>query len=124
MKHIEIKKYDPSKEFFIQEECFINELSNTKNEEELSIAKARVEPGISTNWHKLEGITERYIIIEGQGTVEVGNLKQQVGPFDVVVIPPNCQQRITNNGKTDLVFLAICSPRFIPSAYHDIDYDK
>jgi oxalate decarboxylase/phosphoglucose isomerase-like protein (cupin superfamily) len=32
-----------------------------------------------------------------------------------------CPQRITNTGAEDLVFLAICSPRFSQDVYEDID---
>jgi mannose-6-phosphate isomerase-like protein (cupin superfamily) len=120
----EVKKYDANREFFIEEECYINELSNSENDNETSIAKARVKPGVSTHWHKLEGITERYIIIEGEGTVEIGEIKQKVGPYDAVIIPPNCRQRITNNGKNDLIFLIICSLRFISNAYMDLENEE
>ncbi len=117
----EVKQYDGSKEYYTAELCHINELANSEDHEELSIAKARVAPGITTRWHKLDGITERYVIIEGDATVEVGDIQKRVGPYDVVVIPPNCRQRITNHGKKDLVFLAICSPRFIVNAYMDME---
>ena len=40
---------------------------------------------------------------------------------DVVLIPPSCPQRITNTGSGDLIFLAICTPRFKQDAYEDID---
>jgi mannose-6-phosphate isomerase-like protein (cupin superfamily) len=46
---------------------------------------------------------------------------EEIGPGAVVVIPPLCRQRITNIGGEDLVFLAICSPRFQPDAYEDVD---
>ena len=46
---------------------------------------------------------------------------QRVGPGDVVLIPPDCRQRIKNVGGTDLLFLAVCTPRFRPEAYEDID---
>ena len=29
-------------------------------------------------------------------------------------------QRITNTGEDDLIFLAICSPRFVPDAYEPL----
>jgi hypothetical protein len=32
-------------------------------------------------------------------------------------IPANMPQRITNVGEVDLVFLALCNPRFVQSAY-------
>ncbi|MEN8178583.1 MAG: hypothetical protein ABFS39_08160 [Pseudomonadota bacterium] len=37
-------------------------------------------------------MTERYVILEGQGEVELGGLKsQRVNPGDVVLIPPGCR---------------------------------
>jgi hypothetical protein len=54
--------------------------------------------------------------------MEVGSLPpQDIGAFDTVHIPSACPQRITNIGEEDLVFLAICIPRFKPEAYEDID---
>jgi len=54
--------------------------------------------------------------------VEVGELPPAaVGPGDVVVIPPLCRQRITNTGNRDLIFLAICTPRFSEAVYEDLE---
>ena len=80
------------------------------------------EPGVTTRWHRLSGISERYVILEGSGSVEVGDLPpKQVETGDMVTIPPMCRQRISNTGSQDLIFLAICSPRFLPEAYQDIE---
>ena len=38
-----------------------------------------------------------------------------------VVIPPGCRQRIRNAGQADLLFLAICTPRFVPQSYQDAE---
>lgn len=117
-----IKKQSLSEEFYTPEKCYITELSNTQNDPDASIAQARVKPGISTRWHRLKNITERYCIISGQGRVEIGRLPpQQVNAGDTVLIPPMCRQRITNTGSNDLIFLAICTPRFIDAAYEDIE---
>lgn len=87
----------------------------------MSIARARVESGKTTKWHYLRGVTERYVILEGVGSVEVGNLEpQEVSVGDVVIIPPEVHQRISNIGEDDLIFLAICSPRFDESIYVSI----
>jgi mannose-6-phosphate isomerase-like protein (cupin superfamily) len=105
-------------EFHVSEGCFITEWSNTAEDPAMSIARARVPPGITTRWHRLAQTTERYVILHGEGRVEVGELEARtVGPGDVVLIPPACRQRITNTGKSDLVFLAICTPRFTNEAY-------
>lgn len=81
-----------------------------------------MKPGITTNWHRLKKITERYYIISGKGNVEIGNLPpQKVTEGDIVTIPPMCRQRITNIGSEDLVFLALCTPRFLDEMYEDIE---
>lgn len=106
------------------ERCSISELANFDADPAASIAQARVSVGVTTRWHRLADITERYVILSGLGHVEVGDLSpQHVGPGDVVMIPPGCRQRITCAGAQELVFLAICTPRFRPEAYEDIDPD-
>ena len=116
----EIHHLDSLQEFYITEGCHIVELSNSQNDDEVSIARARVEPGVTTKWHFLEGTVERYVIIEGAGLVEIGDLNpQNVVAGDCVVIPARCRQRITNTGENDLVFLAICSPRFVADNYRE-----
>jgi mannose-6-phosphate isomerase-like protein (cupin superfamily) len=117
-----IQRMDKEGEFYTAEKCFIIELSNTAGDPEVSIARARVEPETTTRWHRLVGTTERYVIIEGKGLMEVGSLApQEVNVGDVVLIPPACRQRITNLGQGDLVFLAFCTPRFRPEVYEDLE---
>ena len=117
-----IKSFDAQAEYFTPELCHINELANTADDPACSIARARVAPGVTTRWHRLVGTTERYVILEGRGRVEIGDVRpHDVGAGDVVLIPPLCRQRITNVGAQDLVFLAICTPRFRPEAYEDLE---
>ncbi|MFW6325003.1 MAG: cupin domain-containing protein, partial [Desulfovibrionales bacterium] len=113
---------DESNEYFFQEGCFILELSNTESDPNLSVARARVEPGRTTSLHRLQGVVERYVILEGEGRIEIGDLpSQEVGEGDVAIIPPDCPQRIENIGTGDLVFLALCTPRFKKEFYLDLD---
>jgi mannose-6-phosphate isomerase-like protein (cupin superfamily) len=122
--HEEVQTMVPEAELHTAEGCYINELSNSDADPEVSIARARVRPRVTTRWHRLAGTTERYVILSGAGKVEVGNLAAQtVSPGDVVLIPPGCRQRITGMGNEDLVFLAICTPRFRPEVYEDMDPD-
>lgn len=108
-------------EFFTSEGCYIAELANSPDDPAVSIARARVEPGVTTRWHRVRDTAERYVILEGKGRAEVGELPpREVGPGDVVLVPPSCRQRIANIGSRDLVFLAVCSPRFRPEAYEEI----
>ena len=114
-----IKKHNPAAEYYFDEGCHIIEMSNSDDDPEVSIARARVEPGVTTQWHALDKTVERYVILQGMGQVEVGDLEsQQVETGDVVLIPAGVRQRIFNCGDVDLLFLAICSPRFSVHAYN------
>lgn len=117
-----IVKPDPASEFSTPEGCFILETWNRDADERASIARARVAPGATTAWHCLEGIVERYLIVEGRGLVEVGDLEPAVlGPGDMAVIPAGVRQRITNTGHSDLIFYCICTPRFRQESYRPCD---
>ncbi|MEH6357588.1 MAG: cupin domain-containing protein [Pseudomonadales bacterium] len=116
-----INSLNPDDEFYIAERCFITELSNSPDDPDVSIAKARIEPGVTTAWHRLKDTTERYVLISGKGLVEVGDLPAKEVTFgDTVIIPAMCRQRITNTGSEDLIFLAICSPRFLVDCYEEL----
>jgi mannose-6-phosphate isomerase-like protein (cupin superfamily) len=109
-------------EYFFAEGCFITEWWNSTADPAVSVARARVEPGVTTRWHRLRDATERYLILEGRGRVEVGDgPPEEVGPGAGVLIPPGVRQRITNLGDADLIFLAICTPRFTLAGYEDLD---
>ena len=115
---------DKSSEYYFREGCFITELSNSPEDPELSVAHIRVEPGETTHQHKLLGISERYLILSGKGSVEVGSSEpRDVIERDVVLIPPEVRQRITNSGEEDLIFLALCTPRFEESYYVELEGD-
>ncbi len=109
----EIIKFNTDDEFHIDEDCFVYEYENDQSPEGLSIARARVLPGVTTHWHRLTNIVERYLILQGEGLVEIGDLGPAVvGPGDVVVIPAGVDQRIKNTGTTELLFYCLCTPGF------------
>lgn len=115
-----IKRHDPADEYYFEEGCHISETSNSADDEAVSIARARVEAGQQTKWHYLENTSERYVILSGCGRVEVGtDPARDITNGDVVIIPANTRQRIKNTGENDLLFLAICSPRFQKKNYRE-----
>ena len=107
-------------EVLTREGCFIRELANSAEIDSFSLAEARVEPGVTTEWHRLD-VDEWYILTGGSGIVEVGGEPAvAVGPGDVVAIPAGMPQRIRNDGDGDLVFLCLCRPRFSPQGYEPL----
>lgn len=120
-----VRRLNLAREYFTAEGCFITEVSNSSDDSVASIARARLEPGKTTRWHRLAATAERYVILAGSGRVEIGTMPpDEVSAGDVVLIPPMCRQRITNTGAVDLIFLAICTPRYTEAAYEDIDEDS
>ncbi len=111
-----------SSEYNTEERCHILEMVGASQDHDVSIARARVEPGVVTAWHRLNGVDERYVITAGSGLVEIGDKQPQaVGAGDVVLIPRGARQRIANVGEDDLMFLCICSPPFTIECYEDLD---
>src|SRR5687767_5068526 len=95
-----------STEFLTDENCFITEIMNVNEHQNVSIAKARVLRGVTTKVHWLKNTSEYYYILQGQGEVEIdGQMEGIVRPGDVIPIPPNISQRIKNTGQEDLIFL-------------------
>ncbi len=108
-------------EFFISEGCYITELYGRADDAAVSVAQARVSPGVQTALHRLD-VEERYVIQRGRGLMTVGSVKPfPVGPGDVVRIPAGTPQRIRNLLPEDLVFLCICTPRFTPEGYVELE---
>lgn len=115
-----IKRAHDAEEYLTPEGCWILEVANDASDEAASIARARVEPGACTEWHVLTGTAERYLITQGRGRVEIGDLCDEVGPGDVVHIPAGVRQRITNIGSGDLIFYCVCTPRFRQQNYQQL----
>jgi len=110
-------------EFWTRERCFIREIVNTPDVQDFSLAETRVEPGVTTELHKLS-VNEWYIILAGEGQMEVGGMPAHaVVPGDVVTIPAETSQRIQNDGDVDLLFQCVCLPRFTPDCYVSLESD-
>ena len=113
---------DETKEFLTEERCHIIELLNDTHDRSSSIARARVEPDVTTAWHLLKDTAEMYYILEGEGFMEIGeNYTQKVSKGDIIKIPRNTVQRITNTGAVDLIFLCFCVPAFGVENYEGLE---
>ena len=81
----------------------------------------RVEPGVVTQLHRPDGVSERYIVRRGEGMLEVDGKRQLLGTGDQAVIPAGAAQRIENAGSGDLEFYCLCVPRFLPESYVNLE---
>lgn len=117
-----IVRPDESAEFFTEERCHILETWNDERDPGVSVARARVEPGVTTELHVLDGVAERYLVTQGTGEMELeGCPTGEVGPGDFVFIPAGVPQRVTNTGTGDLVFYCICTPAWREGVYRSLE---
>lgn len=83
---------------------------NTRLPLPYSLAQATLEPGETTVAHKLFTSTEVYLILTGHGIMHIFDEAREVGPGDIVYIPPAAPQFIVNPGPEALSFYCIVSP--------------
>lgn len=121
---MDIKKVSPQEidEIETAERCHILELLNHSDDRSQSIARARVEPGVTTAWHRLKDTTEVYYILSGEGEAEIDKERYPLRANELLRIPAGIPQRITNTGKDDLVFLCFCKPAFSAEIYEDLEH--
>ena len=87
-------------EVWSEERCYITELLNDPAHPEVSLARCRVEPGVTTQLHRL-AVVEWYVVSDGQGRMELGQDPPfLIAPGDVVRIPAGTPQRVTNVGES------------------------
>ena len=108
---------DHKEEFYTDEKCHIIEMMNLPEIENVSVSRARVEPGITTQNHALT-FDEIYYVLEGKGEMQIntGEIKL-LSKGDLAFIKKGSSQKITNILDKDLIFLCICTPRFKPEGY-------
>lgn len=112
---------DTGEEQWTSERCFIREILNNPATAEASLAECRVEPGVTTQLHRL-AVAEWYLIRAGRGRMQVGQRNPfEVSEGDVVAIPAGDAQRIENIANEDLVFWCLCMPRFTPDCYESLE---
>jgi mannose-6-phosphate isomerase-like protein (cupin superfamily) len=81
-----------------------------------SLAEARLPVNGATTPHRHLRTEEIYYIVEGQGSMHLGNETRPIGPGDAIAIPPGARHQIRNTGPVILKFLCCCAP-----AYEDED---
>jgi mannose-6-phosphate isomerase-like protein (cupin superfamily) len=85
----------------------IRELHHTERQ---SLAEAALEPGQSTQRHFHRQSEEIYVVLDGEGDLEIDGETRRVGPGDAALIPPGAWHVIRAVGA--LRFLCCCAPPY------------
>lgn len=107
-----IKKLNECIEFLANDHSHLKVILHPDHdpvEMKASLAYAVIKPGETSLPHILT-TTEIYYILNGSGQMVIGNEKSFVEKDQVIYIPPNHKQYISNTGQDDLCFLCIVDP--------------
>ncbi len=78
-----------------------------------SLAYGELKRKKSNKQHTMT-MKELYYIISGKGIITVNSFDHSIAKGDVIVIPENAVQKITNTGRRKLTFLMIVNPPYDP----------
>jgi mannose-6-phosphate isomerase-like protein (cupin superfamily) len=116
-----VKRLRELKKIKALDDSVVREFFNPLHEDhelalDYSLAHALVRPSTSTLPHRFHTASEVYYILRGRGVMHIDEESEEVSPGDVIYIPPQGVQHITNDGTEDLEFLCIVSPSWHPDA--------
>ena len=103
-------------EHYFGERLYAAEYINDETVPDFSLARCRVEPGVTTQLHSLS-VDEWYVVESGEGRMQLGSQEQDIRSGAIVQIPRGVNQRVTNTGAEDLIFFCVCTPRFTLETY-------
>jgi mannose-6-phosphate isomerase-like protein (cupin superfamily) len=117
---VQVRSRDDAEAFTTKDGSTIRELLGTQHgTANQSLAEATLEPGQATERHYHARSEELYVVLEGEGEMEVDGATRRVGPGDAILIPPGAWHQITAAG-APLRFLCCCAP---PYAHDDTFFD-
>lgn len=77
-----------------------------------SLAEATLPPGGRTLLHRHGESEELYFILEGTGTMTLGEAQFSIEPGDTILIPPGTAHNLHNTGAVPLRLLCACAPAY------------
>lgn len=111
---MDVRNIDRVEAFVTKDGSEIRELLADRNSSirRQSLAEARLQPAASTTRHYHPRTEEIYYILEGRGSMSIGNETRDVRIGDAIAIPPGAEHQITNTGGDTLKFLCCCAPGY------------
>jgi mannose-6-phosphate isomerase-like protein (cupin superfamily) len=112
---MEISSLAAAQPFTTKDGSTIRELHHTPAQ---SLAEASLPPGGATLRHYHRRSEEIYLIVEGEGELEIDGEQRRVAAGDAALIPPGARHRIVAAGPLRL--LCCCAP---PYSHDDTYFD-
>lgn len=77
---------------------------------ELSITVLEIQPGVEVPIHYHEREVDSILVLSGRGKAFIGDSWQDIGPRDVLVMPPGLKHGVKNDGDEPLVCYIVHAP--------------
>jgi mannose-6-phosphate isomerase-like protein (cupin superfamily) len=77
-----------------------------------SLAEATLRPGQATRRHYHAETEEVYLLLAGEGEMEIDGDRRHVGAGDAILIPPGARHEIRADEGAELRFLCCCAPPY------------
>jgi mannose-6-phosphate isomerase-like protein (cupin superfamily) len=94
---------------------------NSPDQQNASLALARVEPCVTTKLPALDKLSETYTVRKGKEHAEVNGKVYRLNWDESLMIPVDALQRITNDGPEDLEFYGLFTPSFLTTTYVNLE---
>jgi mannose-6-phosphate isomerase-like protein (cupin superfamily) len=104
---MQIAARDELRAFITKDGSEIREFLHTSAQ---SLAEASLAAGQSTQRHQHLETEEIYVLLDGEGEMEINGESRRVRPGDAILIPAGAWHQITATG--DLRFLCCCVPPY------------
>jgi mannose-6-phosphate isomerase-like protein (cupin superfamily) len=72
-----------------------------------NFARLTINPGKSNNLHTHKGIEQVYIVLQGEGTVQVGEERKPAHAGDLVFLPADIQHGFFNTGTKQVILMLV-----------------
>ena len=86
-----------------------------------SLARIIIPPGKSSTLHYHKISQETYFILKGEGKMQVNDKRFSLLPGQACWIETGDIHKIQNDGDTELVFMAICAPSWVPDDSFEVE---
>ncbi|HKX23887.1 MAG TPA: cupin domain-containing protein [Candidatus Saccharimonadales bacterium] len=74
--------------------------------------------GEGCDLHNHRGAVEVFVVVDGEGVIEVDGVKQEVAPYDTVLVPVGAMHKLTGTS-VDAPFTVMCG--FVVAPGHEND---
>jgi mannose-6-phosphate isomerase-like protein (cupin superfamily) len=110
---VQVRSRDDAVPFTTKDGSTIRELlGREQGVHNQTLAEAWLEPGEATQRHHHARTEELYVLLDGEGEMEIDGERRRVRPGDAVLIPPGAPHRIVADAGVPLRFLCCCAPPY------------